>query len=705
MKTKLSSLLLLCFMTVVALPIYGQNSPCDFDGIHPFCTDANPMGITYSSGTGNGTASAFLGSSSAGCLGSTPRPAWYYMKIANPGSLLIYIEQFNLSHTGIDVDFACWGPFPTTDVPTFLTNLCNGTYTLMPQGSGGPGSHRPTNGDHSNNNLGGWPYPSTATGNNIQMTDCSYNGAATEWCFIPNAQVGQIYLLLITNYNGDPGTISFNRVNATYAQATTDCSVLEQIEDNSPVCEGQTLMMTYPETNPVPGLTYTWYSPDGYTTTTATPNFDRLNVTTAMAGRYRMIRRVGNNVGDTVYSSDIVVTPSPSFTYSIPPGTHFCAGDSVNLTIAANNYPRAYYALNNEPLPTYSLTQYNVPPFAIQHDTTFYIYASNSPFYLDGCYSMDTITYYCSSGSSGLIEEQICVGQAYNNYGFTLPVQNVARDTLLEQHFTNANGCDSISQVLLHITSNPQIEERENSPEHCGLQDGYLAVTVTGGTGPLQYVWTPAMNGTDSLEDIPGQDYTLTVTDSLGCSATRTFTVESLPNPVACFNLIPEAPSYLVGEMIVFNNCSQYQTHNHWDLGDLNTSEETGLTYTYNDIGTYTITLDVTNDEGCSDTYSKTIEVHEQTRFYLPNSFTPNGDGINDVFLPVQMEVKEGSYLMRLYDRYGNLVFYTEDLNQGWDATINGKKVPTGSTFVYFTTYQDFDGTVYEKNGKVTVIY
>ena len=282
----------------------------------------------------------------------------------------------------------------------------------------------------------------------------------------------------------------------------------------------------------------------------------------------------------------------------------------------------------------------------------------------------------------------------------------MARDTLLEAHFSNGSGCDSVSQVLLHITSNPHIELRENTPEHCGLQDGYLAVTVTEGTGTLHYVWTPNMNGaTDSLVDIHGGDYTLTVTDSLGCSATSTFTVDGLPNPVACFTLIPEAPSYLVGEMIVFNNCSQYQTHNHWDLGDLNTSEETGLTYTYNDIGTYTITLDVTNDQGCSDSYTKTIVVHEQTRFYLPNSFTPNGDGINDVFMPVQMEVKEGSYSLKLFDRYGNLVFYTTDLNEGWDATINGKKVPTGSTFVYFTTYQDFDGTVYEKTGKVTVIY
>ena len=205
MRNRLSLLLIVFSLVASVLPLRGQ-SPCDFDGIHPFCTDNNPMGITYPSGTGNGNASSFLGSSSACCLGSTPRPAWYYMKIYQPGSLLIYIEQFNTSHVGIDVDFACWGPFPTTDVPTFLTNLCNGTYTLTT--SGGPGSHRPSNGDHSNNQTGGWPHPATASGNTIQMTDCSYYADYTEWCYIPNAQVGQIYLLLITNYNGSAGRVS-----------------------------------------------------------------------------------------------------------------------------------------------------------------------------------------------------------------------------------------------------------------------------------------------------------------------------------------------------------------------------------------------------------------------------------------------------------------------------------------------------------------
>ena len=77
-----------------------------WDGhIFPFCTDENPYGITYKSGT-TGYA-AFPTSENVGCLGSTPAPVWYYMQIDQPGDLLIYIEQYSrVGHVPIDVDFA-----------------------------------------------------------------------------------------------------------------------------------------------------------------------------------------------------------------------------------------------------------------------------------------------------------------------------------------------------------------------------------------------------------------------------------------------------------------------------------------------------------------------------------------------------------------------------------------------------------------------
>ena len=119
--------------------------PCAANGIHPFCTDENPYGITYSSGTSGENASSFLGSSQYSCLYTTPNPAWYYMQISDPGDLLLYIEQVSTAGSGLDVDFVCWGPFSATSQSDFTSKLCNGEYTLNDITHG---SHRPTNGNH-----------------------------------------------------------------------------------------------------------------------------------------------------------------------------------------------------------------------------------------------------------------------------------------------------------------------------------------------------------------------------------------------------------------------------------------------------------------------------------------------------------------------------------------------------------------------------
>jgi PKD repeat protein len=468
MRKSISSLLFLFALFCMGSLLQAQ-SPCNFNGIHPVCLEDTTLDITYHSCTGSVTAQPFLGSNAVGCLSLTLRPAWFYVKIAHPGNLLIYIEQFSLANAAIDVDFACWGPFPTTDVPTFLTNLCDGTYSLFTSTSGHPGSHHPANGDHSNHQTGGWPYPANATGNNIPMTDCSYAAEATEWCYIPDAQAGQIYLLMVTNFNGNAGTIHFTRVDVPYAQATTDCSVLTPITYNDSCCEGQVLMLEYSDPIVPPNVSYTWICPDGPTFTTTIPQLDRPNATSAMSGRYKLLRYSGTQRGDTIYS-DLVV-----------------------------------------------------------------------------------------------------------------------------------------------VGSYPQIELVDSGPEHCGLQDGFLAVSVTGDAAPFQYEWSPAMNATDTLVNLSSQDYTLTVTSSHGCSSTRTFTVDSLQIPIACFTIDSANSSFVVGETIVFDNCSRCQTDNYWDFGD-GTSLSTLLnpTHSYNIAGTYRVQQIATGQQGFSaDTMVKYVTVTE----------------------------------------------------------------------------------------------
>ncbi len=293
-----------------------SGSPCSQQtAASPFCTDENPYGVTYPSGTGSNSASAFLGQSDISCLYTTPRPAWYYMQISTPGNLLIYIQQTSTTGGGLDVDFACWGPFEATSQDDFVDNLCCGVYTLNDISHG---SHRPTNGNHTND-MGGYP-----DGN---VVDCSYSAQSTEWCYIPNAQPGQWYLLLITNFNGGAGTITFSPV-AGSSNATTNCSLLAPISYNEPLCEGDTMVLTCE--NPQTGATYHWSGPGGWTATTTVPSVSIPNVTTANTGVYHL-QLTGPNITADPSQIEVTVNALPTVSVTANHDT-VCSGTSVTLT-------------------------------------------------------------------------------------------------------------------------------------------------------------------------------------------------------------------------------------------------------------------------------------------------------------------------------------------------------------------------------------
>jgi uncharacterized protein (TIGR02145 family) len=136
-----------------------------------------------------------------GCLGAQPCPAYFYMQVGVAGDITILIQQSN-NH---DVDFICWGPFPslTAGCDTGLTGTCNI--------AGQPACCNNT--ENACHNF----YP---RGN---ITDCSFSPNATETCHILNAQVGQIYILMITNFSQQPGTITFQQNGGT---GVTNCNLV-----------------------------------------------------------------------------------------------------------------------------------------------------------------------------------------------------------------------------------------------------------------------------------------------------------------------------------------------------------------------------------------------------------------------------------------------------------------------------------------------
>ncbi len=143
----------------------------------PFCTDV-AGGITFSASTG--TQSEFGGGIS--CLGSTPNPAWYFIKVQNTGPIDLQINS------GFDVDYICWGPFSQTQ---WDSGVCS--FVLDPV----------------------WAADAT------NVIDCSYSGSATENCNLSNAQSGEYYMLLISNFSNQATLINIQQNGGT---GTTDCS-------------------------------------------------------------------------------------------------------------------------------------------------------------------------------------------------------------------------------------------------------------------------------------------------------------------------------------------------------------------------------------------------------------------------------------------------------------------------------------------------
>ncbi|MBR1991741.1 MAG: hypothetical protein IJ986_05660 [Bacteroidales bacterium] len=290
----------------------------------PFCTDENPYGVSFPAGTGS-TATPDLPSGQRGCLYYTPAPAWYVMQIDQPGDMLIYMSHSN----NRDIDFACWGPF--TGYATYgelLQAVCTSQLT------GGAGTHRPTNGYHDPNNPSTWGgYPSG------MMIDCSYSAASTEWCFIPNAQVGQWYIFLICNYSRASGTISFSIQSG---DATTNCNILASVSNNGPLCEGEDLQL-YCSANSSNG--YLWTGPNGFTSTAQNPVIP--NVTTANAGTYTVTYRPGNATDNSTSSTVVEIYGRPTASITAEPASAtVCNGEQVILNGASNCDTCSYYWSN-----------------------------------------------------------------------------------------------------------------------------------------------------------------------------------------------------------------------------------------------------------------------------------------------------------------------------------------------------------------------
>lgn len=240
---------------------------------------------------------------------------------------------------------------------------------------------------------------------------------------------------------------------------------------------------------------------------------------------------------------------------------------------------------------------------------------------------------------------------------------------------------------------------------------------LSGGSGSFECNWNFGDNTNSSscgsishTYTSPGMyDVTYSMTNDNLCYDEFTIVnaVEVVPNPNAFFTFGPNTIFSSEPE-VTFSNGSSFADSYTWSFGDgSTTSFDEHPIHTYPDLvaGIYSVELEAQNNLGCTDIYSLEVIVVDEIVFYHPNAFTPDGDNYNQVFKPVMTSgFQVDTYNMEVYDRWGELVFTSNDINTGWDGKYKGKLCQDG-TYVWKIYFKEqFNDKKHEHLGHVTMI-
>jgi gliding motility-associated-like protein len=202
----------------------------------------------------------------------------------------------------------------------------------------------------------------------------------------------------------------------------------------------------------------------------------------------------------------------------------------------------------------------------------------------------------------------------------------------------------------------------------------------------------------------------LQMTDVNGCKTvySKTNLIDVYALPKALFTASPQ-PTTLLEPTITFGNTTADTTCTWiWTFGNPGDSSSVFRNpkpFTYLDSGCYPVRLVATNPRGCKDTSRMTVCIDPIFTFYAPNAFTPNADGLNDVWLPQGVGVDPNQYSLHIFDRWGSDIFSTTLWGQGWDGKANnGPNLAQNEVYIWQIDLKDFQGKHHHLRGSCLLI-
>jgi gliding motility-associated-like protein len=205
--------------------------------------------------------------------------------------------------------------------------------------------------------------------------------------------------------------------------------------------------------------------------------------------------------------------------------------------------------------------------------------------------------------------------------------------------------------------------------------------------------------------------YTVTITSvsDSGCVYSQTFTnmITVYDDPVAGFILTPNPTTFFQTHVNLLNASSSDVVSYSWSMPGgspaQSTNENAGVDYPEGEIGTYPVLLTVTNAAGCTDTITKYVQVLSEVILYAPNTFTPDGDEFNQNWFLYIEGIDVTAFNLKVYNRWGEVVWENNDPQGSWDGTYGGKIVQDGTYNWILETKDQISDKKYTFNGHITI--
>ena len=469
------------------------------------------------------------------------------------------------------------------------------------------------------------------------------------------------------DYNGVPASVTFQPGQTTVSftiQSLTD-ALLEGLE---------TLTLTFPITDPCGNVTPLvldlWIQdnqPMQVTLSSTPPSCpgDPVTINSQISGGvqpYTYLWSTGQTTGSMTF------TPSNTTTVWLEV-TDACTG-----------------------IPAYDTLVVNVPVFAP-------LAVVVSPDITEICPYVPATIGVQASGGSGQYTYLWSVNSLLSGTTDSLFVNPGSSTTYL---ITVSDNCgNSVQDSVIYTILSPPLVLQMNGPfEICPGDSVDLLVTATGGYGTYYYNWsTTATTPGITVAPQVSTSYFVQVSDECQTFSTTAVAVVQVVKPLANFYIATQNP--MQGLPVQLTNASFNAWSYAWSFGDGNGSFLVNPTHVYTQPGAYEITLIATDQKGCLDSISKWIEIAPERYIYLPNSFTPDGDGLNEYFYGRFIGLLSARFY--IFNRWGEEIFFSDQLNFVWNGEYEGVPVQDG-TYSWYLIYEIEKGIYEDLSGHVNVI-